>query len=125
MAETILTPGKDNSSSAEQTPTIDPGYLIKDNLLSEFNTEAEKSKVRENLGVLPAENVYTKEEVEPLIAQRISKKLAEHLDSSDHITEEEILDMLVDQIRNDGTTPFIAPQSGKTPTSDSHLTTKA
>lgn len=125
MAETILTPGKDNSSNTEQTPTIDPGYLLKDNLLSEFETESEKSVARYNLGVLPAEDVYTKEEVEPLIAQRISKKLAEHLDSSDHITEEEILDMLVDLIRNDGSTPFIAPQAGVDPVSNHDLTTKA
>lgn len=125
MAETILTPGKDNSSNTEQTPTINPGYLVKDNLLSEFETESEKSVARYNLGVLPAEDVYTKEEVEPLIAQRISKKLAEHLDSSDHITEEEILDMLVDLIRNDGTTPFTAPQAGVDPVSNHDLTTKA
>lgn len=125
MAETILTPGKDNGSNTEQTPTINPGYLVKDNLLSEFETESEKSVARYNLGVLPAEDVYTKEEVEPLIAQRISKKLAEHLDSSDHITEEEILDMLVDLIRNDGTTPFTAPQAGVDPVSNHDLTTKA
>lgn len=125
MAETILTPGKDNGSNTEQTPTINPGYLVKDNLLSEFETESEKSVARYNLGVLPAEDVYTKEEVEPLIAQRISKKLAEHLDSSDHITEEEILNMLVDLIRNDGTTPFTAPQAGVDPVSNHDLTTKA
>lgn len=125
MAETILTPGKDNSSNTEQIPTINPGYLVKDNLLSEFETESEKSVARYNLGVLPAEDVYTKEEVEPLIAQRISKKLAEHLDSSNHITEEEILDMLVDLIRNDGTIPFTAPQAGVDPISNHDLTTKA
>lgn len=125
MAETILTPGKDNSSNTEQTPTVDPGYLVKDKFLSEFKTEAEKSAARYNLGVLPAEDVYTKEEVEPLIAQRISKKLEEHLDSSDHLTEEEILDMLVDLIRNDGTTPFTAPQAGVDPVSNHDLTTKA
>ena len=89
MAETILTLGKDNSSNIEQTPTVDPGYLVKDKLLSEFKTEAEKSAARQNLGVLPAENVYTKEEIEPVIVEKISRKLAEHLDSSEHITEEE------------------------------------
>lgn len=88
MAETILTPGKDNGSSVEQTPIVDPGYLVKDNLLSEFKTESEKSVARFNLGVLAAEDVYTKEEVEPIIAQRISKKINEHLSTSDHITED-------------------------------------
>lgn len=124
MAETILTPGKDNSSNTEQTPTVDPGYLIKDNLLSEFKTEAEKSVARYNLGVLPAEDVYTKEEVEPIIAERISRKLAEHLDSSEHITEEEVLELLVDLVRTDGTTPFTAPQAGVDPVSNHHLATK-
>lgn len=124
MAETILTPGKDNSSNTEQTPTVDPGYLVKDNLLSEFKTEAEKSVARYNLGVLPAEDVYTKEEVEPIIAERISRKLAEHLDSSEHITEEEVLELLVDLVRTDGTTPFTAPQAGVDPVSNHHLATK-
>lgn len=124
MAETILTPGKDNGSSVEQTPIVDPSYLVKDNLLSEFKTESEKSVARFNLGVLAAEDVYTKEEVEPVIAQRISKKINEHLSTSDHITEDQILDMLVDLIRNDGTTPFTAPQAGVDPVSNHDLATK-
>lgn len=125
MAETILTPGKDKSSNIEQTSTNNPNYLVKDNLLSEFKTDAEKTVVRNNLGVLPAEDVYTKEEIEPLIVEKVSKKLAEHLDSSEHITEEEIVDMLVDLIRNDGTIPFTAPQAGVDPISNHDLTTKA
>lgn len=124
MAETILTLGKDNSSNIEQTPTVDPGYLVKDKLLSEFKTEAEKSAARQNLGVLPAENVYTKEEIEPVIVEKISRKLAEHLDSSEHITEEEIIELLADLVKTDGTTPFTAPQAGKDPVSNHHLTTK-
>ena len=124
MAETILTLGKDNSSNIEQTPTVDPGYLVKDKFLSEFKTEAEKSAARQNLGVLPAENVYTKEEIEPVIVEKISRKLAEHLDSSEHITEEEIIELLADLVKTDGTTPFTAPQAGKDPVSNHHLTTK-
>lgn len=123
MAETILTPGKDNSST-EQAPAIDPGYLIKDNLLSEFKTESEKSVARYNLGVPAAENVYTKEEIEPVIVERISKKIAEHLDSSNHITQEEVLELLLDLVRNDGSTPFTAPQAGVDPVSNHDLTTK-
>lgn len=125
MAETILTPGKDKSSNSEQTPTVDPGYLVKDKLLSEFKTDAEKSAARYNLGVLSAEDVYTKEQVMPLITQILSAGLTEHEETSDHITENEIRNMLKGFIRNDGSTPFTAPQSGKTPTSDSHLTTKS
>lgn len=124
MAETILTLGKDNSSNIEQTPTVDPGYLVKDKFLSEFKTEAEKSAARQNLGVLPAENVYTKEEVGPVIDDKISQKLAEHLDSSEHITEEEITKRLVNLVKIDGTTPFTKPQTGVRPVDKHHLTTK-
>lgn len=124
MAETILTPGKDNGSNIEQTPTVNPGYLVKDNLLSEFQTDSEKSVARFNLGVLAAEDVYTKEEVEPVISERIARKIAEHLDSSDHITEEAVLELLVDLVKNDGTTPFTAPQAGVDPVSNHDLATK-
>lgn len=124
MAETILTPGKGNNSNIEQIPTVKPNYLLKDKFLSEFSTEAEKSVVRTNLGVLPAEDVYTKEEIEPVIIDKITRKFAEHLDSEEHITESEVLNMLIGFVHDDGSTPFTAPQSGKNPTSDSHLTTK-
>ena len=124
MAETILTPGKDNSSNIEQTPAISPEYLVKNNYLSEFKTESEKTAARDNLGVLAAESVYTKEEIEPVIVQRISKKLAEHLDSSDHLTLQDILGLLSDLIKNDGTTPFTKPQVGVDPVSNHDLATK-
>ena len=124
MADTILTPGKDNGSDVEQTPIINPGYLVKDNLLSEFKTDSEKSVARYNLGVPAAENVYTKEEIEPVIVEKISKKIAEHLDSSDHITQKDVFELLSDLIKNDGTTPFTAPQIGVDPISNHDLTTK-
>lgn len=125
MAEIILTPGKDINSVPETVSNNESNYLLKDNMLSEFTTESEKSVVRYNLGVLPAEDVYTKEEVEPLISQKILKKFEEHLDLQEHITEEEILEMLMGFIRNDGTTPFTKPQSGVDPVSNHDLTTKA
>lgn len=122
MAETILTPGKEDNPIIEQTST--PNYLLKDNLLSEFSTEAEKSVARYNLGVLASEDVYTKEEVEPIIIEKVVKKISEHLDSSDHITQSQIFELLTDLVKNDGSTPFIKPQSGVDPISNHDLTTK-
>lgn len=122
MAETILTPG--NGSNAVQNPAVNPDYLVKDNFLSEFSTEAQKSVVRYNLGVPASENVYTKEEIEPVIIEKISRKIAEHLDSSDHITQREVFELLVNLVKNDGSTPFTAPQAGVDPVSNHDLTTK-
>ena len=109
MAETILTPGQGNGSQQEQTPVVNPNYLTKDNMLSEFQTESEKSVARYNLGVPSAEDVYTKEEVEPVIIDRIKKKIAESLDSSDFITRVAVEALLESFVRLDGSTPFKTP----------------
>lgn len=124
MAETILTPGQNKDSQQELTQVVNPNYLTKDNLLSEFETESEKSVVRYNLGVPAAEDVYTKEEVEPIIIDRIKKKIAESLDSSDFITRVVVETLLEDFVRLDGTTPFTSPQAGVEPKSSHDLTTK-
>lgn len=124
MAETILIPGKDNSSSTGQATISNDGYLLKDNLLSEFETDSDKSVARYNLGVLSAEDTYTKEDIDQVIIQKVSAKLKEHLDTSDHITEEDIFNMLTNLVKNDGTTPFTAPQAGVNPVSNYDLATK-
>lgn len=124
MAETILTPGQGNGSQQEQTPVVNPNYLTKDNMLSEFQTESEKSVARYNLGVPSAEDVYTKEEVEPVIIDRIKKKIAESLDSSDFITRVAVEALLESFVRLDGSTPFRTPQAGVEPKASHDLTTK-
>ena len=124
MAETILTPGQGNGSQQEQTPVVNPNYLTKDNMLSEFQTESEKSVARYNLGVPSAEDVYTKEEVEPVIIDRIKKKIAESLDSSDFITRVAVEALLESFVRLDGSTPFKTPQAGVEPKASHDLTTK-
>lgn len=126
MAETILTPGSEESTSTEQTSSVDlTGYLQKVNYLSEFETESDKTVARRNLGVLAAEDTYTKEEVEPIITDKVDKKIAEHLDSADHITTSTVLDLIKDLVKIDGTTPFTAPQKGVAPESSRDLTTKS
>ena len=124
MAETILTPGQGNGSQQEQTPVVNSNYLTKDNMLSEFQTESEKSVARYNLGVPSAEDVYTKEEVEPVIIDRIKKKIAESLDSSDFITRVAVEALLESFVRLDGSTPFKTPQAGVEPKASHDLTTK-
>ncbi len=124
MAETILTPGTDTTSDEDLTSTLDSNYLLKDNFLSEFETDSEKSVARHNLGVLASEDVYTKEEVESVIIDKIKKKLSEYIDSSDYITKNDVLDLLEDLVKIDGTTPFTSPQAGVTPVSSNDLTTK-
>jgi predicted choloylglycine hydrolase len=106
MAETILTPGQEDSQEEQTQVVNNSNYLIKDNMLSEFETESEKSVARYNLGVPAAEDVYTKEEVEPVIIDRIKKKIAESLDSSDFITRVAVETLLENFVRLDGTTPF-------------------
>ncbi len=124
MAETILTPGQNHDSQQVQTPVVSPNYLTKDNMLSEFGTESEKSVVRYNLGVPAAEDVYTKEEVEPIIIDKIKKKIAESLDSSDFITRATVEALLENFVRLDGSTPFRSSQAGVEPKSNHDLTTK-
>lgn len=124
MAETILTPGQNHDSQQVQTPVVSPNYLTKDNMLSEFGTESEKSVVRYNLGVPAAEDIYTKEEVEPIIIDKIKKKIAESLDSSDFITRATVEALLKNFVRLDGSTPFRSSQAGVEPKSNHDLTTK-
>lgn len=122
MAEILITPGKQLDSNTESVPS--PNYLLADNCLSEFNTEAKKATARLHLGVPAVEDTYTQEKVKEVITDNIAVKLDEHINDFDHITQEEIIKMLDGFIRQDGSVPFTQPQSGKTPTKSSHLTTK-
>lgn len=122
---TILTPG---CQVTEDTPsTIDETvqYLEKDNYLSEYENEAEKSVVRENLNVYPKNAVYTKDETDSNIATTVTTAMNKHLSVEDpHGTLNTVKEMITDMAKTDGSTPFTSPQSGVEPISDSHLTTK-
>ena len=121
----ILTPGCQNTND---TPTIIDEtiqYLEKDNYLSEYDNEAEKSVVRENLNVYPKNAVYTKDETDTNIATTVTTAINKHLSIDDpHGTLDTVKEMIADMAKVDGSTPFTAPQAGVEPISDSHLTTK-
>ncbi len=121
----ILTPGCQNT---DDTPTIIDEtiqYLEKDNYLSEYDNEAEKSVVRENLNVYPKNAVYTKDETDTNIATTVTTAINKHLSIDDpHGTLDTVKEMIADMAKVDGSTPFTAPQAGVEPISDSHLTTK-
>lgn len=122
---TILTPG---CQVTEDTPSIideTVQYLEKDNYLSEYGNEAEKSVVRENLNVYPKNAVYTKDETDSNIATTVTTAINKHLSVEDpHGTLNTVKEMIADMAKTDGSTPFTSPQSGVEPISDSHLTTK-
>lgn len=121
----ILTPGcqgtKDTPSTIDETVQ----YLEKDNYLSEYENEVEKSVVRENLNVYPKNAVYTKDETDVNIATTVTTVMNKHLSVEDpHGTLDTVREMITDMAKTDGSTPFTSPQSGVEPISDSHLTTK-
>lgn len=125
MAETILTPGKNNISEKEAVPSSNPEYLLKDKLLSGF-TEAEQSTIRANIGAATADDVYSKAKVEELIQDKITDRLNEHKDSisNSYINNDTLTTKLGEYVRQDGSVPFMNTQKGVTPKEDSDLTTK-
>lgn len=119
MADTILTPG-DNT---QDTPTTSV-YLITDNFLSEFETEAAKKAARTNLNVLSADDTYTKDAIENVALTAAKEVVEDYSTSAEFITPAKLADQLIKYARLDGTYPFTKPQKGVTPISDEDLTTK-
>ena len=121
----ILIPG---CQDIEETISPSEQYaqsLERDNYLSEYQTEADKSVVRENLNVYPKSAVYTKDETDTNISQAVKTAMSNHLSIDDpHGTLNTVTEMVKDMVKTDGSTPFVAPQKGVEPISDSHLTTK-
>lgn len=121
--DTILTPGGDH-----WTPTVEPEvsqYLEKDNFLSEYETEGEKAVVRENLDVYAKESVYNKQESDIKLDESIKKAFEKYLNEEDpHGILPEVRQMIEGFVREDGSTPFTAPQGGIDPVQDFHLATK-
>lgn len=123
---TILTPGMTGAQECAQ-PQVeqDTQYLVKDNYLGEFENEVEKSLVLENLGVYPKTKVYTKTESDIANKTAIKEALQQHLNSEDpHGIIPQIENELIGVVRQDGSTPFLNPQTGVDPISEFHLTTK-
>lgn len=122
----VLTPGQagnNGCSSAEYTET--PDYLIKDNYLGEFETDVDKEIARNNLNVHSKDEVYTKLQVDNLTTQKVNTAINTHLAQDDpHQIMPKVESILADFVKNDGTTPFMAPQTGVDPLTDFHLTTK-
>ena len=123
--DTILTPGGDHYTEYE-TPELNPeGFLQKEKYLSEFETDDEKSVVRENLGVYPKGSVYTKDESDIKLSEEIKKAFDKYMDQDDpQGILPQVEQMIKNFVRNDGSTPFLAPQVGVDPTKDNHLATK-
>lgn len=121
----ILTPGYQDPSTNPEETTKNSQYLEKDNYLSEYASESDKSVVRENLNVPSKDNVYSKQDVDLEVAKRIREAIQEYLNMDDpHGIIPLVVEMIKDMIKTDGSTPFTAPQSGIDPVSESHLTTK-
>lgn len=121
----ILTPGCTNeaTSTASETPTEE--YLVRDNYLTEYSTEEDKSVVRENLGVPSKDSVYTKTETSTLVSEKIQNVMQDHLNTEDpHGILPQVEEKIEGMVKTDGSTPFTAPQQGVDPTADNHLTTK-
>lgn len=121
----ILTPGQQDIIDNPITSDNSVQYLEKDNYLSEYSTESEKSVVRENLNVYPKNAVYTKDESDTNIAKTVTTALNKHLSVEDpHGTLNTVKEMISDMAKTNGSTPFTSPQTGVDPISDDHLTTK-
>lgn len=122
--QTILT-SADKSELTENQEQMKGNYLIRDNYLSEFDTEEEKAYVRNNLGVPSINNIYMKDDTNKMIADFIIRYINKHLEDQEHIQWEDITNLLAEEyVRVDGETPFTKPQGGQNPTAPNHLTTK-
>lgn len=123
---TILTPGQTGGQEcAQPLQEQDTQYLKKDNYLGEFEEEAEKSLARENLGVYPKTSVYTQQEADIKSKTLIQEAMQQHLATEDpHGILPQIKSELTGAVKQDGSTPFLNPQTGVDPISDFHLTTK-
>ena len=67
----ILIPGYQDETQLPNNSSTYEQYLLKDNFLSEYETEGEKSIVRENLNVPSKDSIYSKQDANVYIAQKI------------------------------------------------------
>lgn len=121
----ILTPGYQDPIETPVTSPPQEDCLIKDNFLSEYETEEEKSVVRENLNVPSKDSVYSRQDVDTQISEKIRATIQEYLNMEDpHGILPTVAEMIADTVKSDGSTPFTAPQTGVDPQTAQHLTTK-
>lgn len=121
----ILTPGYQDPIDTSTPEQEQPQYLVRDNFLSEYEKDEEKSVVRENLNVPSKDTVYTKQDVDTQVSQKIRDAIQEYLNMEDpHGILPTVEQMIADMVKTDGSTPFTQPQQGVDPKVDSHLTTK-
>ena len=124
--ESILTVGVEEDDETTDSETTET-YLVRDNYLSEYESDTDKDIVRQNLKVPYIDNVYNKDETDIKILEQINSALEVHLNAEDpHGTEASIKEELNNNyVRTDGTTPFTATQKGVDPEEDEDLVTKA
>ena len=121
----ILTPGYQDPIETPVTSPPQEDCLIKDNFLSEYETEEEKSVVRENLNVPSKDSVYSRQDVDTQVSEKIRAAIQEYLNMEDpHGILPTVAEMIADMVKSDGSTPFTAPQTGVDPQTAQHLTTK-
>lgn len=111
MANDVIFSPCDNSTESNTTENTDTSkYLEKEKYLSEYTTETEKSLVRENIGASSKDSVYTKDETDTKISEKIRNIIQEHLNADDpHGTIPTVEQMIADMVKTDGSTPFVQP----------------
>lgn len=121
----IITPGYQQVPVPE-TPTDTPKqYLEKDKYLTEYEGDERVSIIRDVLNVYPRDMVYTKDDVDTNVSEKIREVLKGYLSLEDVQDIEDLIDSkIINMTKTDGTTPFTQPQSGVDPMSDNDLTTK-
>lgn len=121
----ILTPGYQDQIQTPSTPSPQEQYLVRDNFLSEYETEEEKSVIRENLDIPSKNDVISKQEANTQIYEQITKAIQEHVNIEDpHGILPIVTELILNMVKTDGSTPFTSPQTGVDPQSPQHLTTK-
>lgn len=126
MADNFLTPGKQEPAveePIESQPELN--YLRIDNYLSEYSDSGKQTIVQQNLNIPSRDEVYNKTDTDNKIALDIKKAFDKYLNEEDpHGILPEVRKLIENQVRDDGSTPFTAPQKGVDPVQDFHLTTK-
>lgn len=123
----ILTPGgSGNECINPVNEQIDTSQFLKvDYRLGEFESESDKQIARINIGAAGIDDVYDKTSANLQIMQAVKTSMDTHLATEDpHNIIPTIESKLEGFVKEDGTTPFLAPQTGVDPLTDFHLTTK-